>query len=197
MAAVDRAAALAVTLLAAAPAAAFSFDDDAAPAYERCALCHGLFGDAPQQKFPRLAGQRPAYIEKQVRAFLDGDRHNDRGQMAAVVTELTPEQIPEAAQWFADQPHPAPYAAAPGGSGEWLWLVSGCGDCHGESAEDDADMPWLSAQHPAYLSKQMHDIRGGLRPDGPNGRMSAQLRALSAAEIETLANWLSSRERAE
>jgi cytochrome c553 len=114
-----------------------------------------------------------------------------------VVTELTPEQIPEAAQWFADQPHPAPYAAARQNGGDMLWLVSGCGDCHAESVKDDADMPWLSSQHPAYLSKQMHDIRGGLRPGDPKGRMTAQLRALSAPEIETLAIWLSTRERAE
>jgi cytochrome c553 len=196
MAAVDRAAAMAIMVLSAPAAAAFSFDDAAAPAYERCALCHGLFGDSPRQKFPRLAGQRQAYIEKQIGAFLDGRRSNDGGQMVSVVTELTSAQISEAAAWFADLPHPTP-AADGGTDGELLWIISGCGDCHAESAKDDPDMPWLSAQHPVYLSKQMRDIRDGLRPGNAKGRMQTQLRALTDPDIDTLAAWLSAQERRE
>lgn len=196
MAAVDRAAALALVLLSAAPAAAFSFDDGDTAAHERCALCHGLSGDTPRQKFPRLAGQRQGYIEKQLSAFRAGQRSNDGGQMSAVVTELTPAQITEAAAWFAAQPHPAPYADAHAGGGD-LWRASGCGDCHAQSAQDAPDMPWLSSQHPDYLAKQMQDLRGGLRDGDPGGVMQAQLRALDGAGVDALAAWLSAQERRE
>jgi len=71
-------------LFAAGPAAA-DFDAEAYPAYETCALCHGLYGQSRLAKFPHLAGQKPGYVRAQIEAFLAGERSNDGGQMAAIV----------------------------------------------------------------------------------------------------------------
>ena len=99
-----------LTMLLASPAVA-DYDPSQYPAYETCALCHGLYGVSHTGKFPNLGGQKQAYIEAQVRAFRDGHRTNDGGQMVTIVTELHPEDIPFAAEWFASQEPPAPYPA--------------------------------------------------------------------------------------
>ena len=82
---------LAFAFLCAATPVAADYDPSQYPAYETCALCHGLFGVSHTAKFPHLGGQKPAYIEAQLRAFLSGFRTNDGGQMSAIVTELQPE----------------------------------------------------------------------------------------------------------
>ena len=51
----------------------------------------GLDGISATAKFPKLAGQKKAYIEKQLSDFLAGNRTNDGGQMASIVTEIPPE----------------------------------------------------------------------------------------------------------
>src|SRR5262249_39938588 len=55
--------------------------------WETCAECHNLDGISVMARFPKLAGQRPDYIAKQVRDFRDGRRRNDGGQMAAIAAE--------------------------------------------------------------------------------------------------------------
>ncbi|WP_420326024.1 c-type cytochrome [Mameliella sp.] len=160
-----------MVLALAAPACA-DFDAEAFPPYERCALCHGLFGVSASARFPNLAGQEPVYIENQVRAFLSGDRHNDGGQMSSIVTELKPEEIAVVVEWFATQDPPAP---APEGDakGRALYEARNCGDCH-DAETSYLGVPHLTAQHADYLAKQMQDFRDGTRgthlgclPHGP------------------------------
>ncbi|MDY6859330.1 MAG: c-type cytochrome [Pseudomonadota bacterium] len=169
--------------------------DEGLPPHERCALCHGLYGDAYRDKFPKLAAQRPAYIERQINAFLSGARSNDGGQMVAVVTEIAPEHIPQVAAWFAAQDPPPPAAPPEDRSGEILYVTSGCLDCHDETAAGKPEMPYLSAQHAAYLAKQMREFRDGARPDRPKERMRETLRPLSDTQIAAIAAYLASRER--
>jgi len=56
-------------------------------------------------------------------------------------------------------------------------------------------MPYLSAQHAAYLAKQMREFRDGARPDRPKERMRETLRPLSDTQIAAIAAYLASRER--
>ncbi|WP_421906670.1 c-type cytochrome [Mameliella sp.] len=159
-------------LLALAAPACADFDAEAFPPYERCALCHGLFGVSARARFPNLAGQEPVYIENQVRAFLSGGRHNDGGQMSSIVTELKPEEIAVVVEWFSTQDPPAP---APEGNakGRALYGARNCGDCH-DAETSYLGVPHLTAQHADYLANQMRDFRDGTRgthlgclPHGP------------------------------
>src|SRR5690606_6213311 len=65
-------------------------------------------GVSPMSKFPRLAGQKAEYIEKQLADFLAGARSNDGGQMSAIVTEIDPGQFRDTAVYFAALPPPPP-----------------------------------------------------------------------------------------
>ena len=57
-----------------------------------CVSCHGpkAYG---AQMLPRLAGQHAAYMEGQLRAFVERSRSNDRYKMHSVARSLTTEEI--------------------------------------------------------------------------------------------------------
>lgn len=176
----------------AAPAAA-DFDADAYPAYETCALCHGLFGQSRLAKFPHLAGQKPDYLRAQIEAFLAGVRSNDGGQMAAIVTELKPEDIPLVVAWFSEQEPPEPEKSALNAAGQALTEAGGCLTCH----QNNEAAPYLSAQHAGYLAKQMEDFREGRRTHSDVASMHKTLFERDDAGLADIAGYLSSLERPE
>ena len=171
------------------------YDPSQYPAYEICALCHGLFGVSHTGKFPNLGGQKQAYIEAQVHAFRDGHRTNDGGQMVSIVTELHPEDIPFVAEWFASQDAPEPYASDETASGEAQFSELGCVTCHTNSSDGDPLVPYLTAQKPDYLAKQMIDFRDGARDPRTLPGMHKDLLAISDNEITALANYLAAEAR--
>lgn len=169
------------------------YDPSQYPAYETCALCHGLFGVSHTDKFPNLGGQKQAYIEAQVRAFLDGHRTNDGGQMAAIVTELQPEDIPFVAEWFSTQDPPEPYPADDTSAGKAQFAAGGCGGCHIDG--DDPTVPFLTSQKPGYLAKQMIDFRDGNRDAAAVPGMHRDILAISDADIQAIAKYLGAEPR--
>lgn len=182
-------------LLSTASQAWADFDATAYPAYERCALCHDLFGNSARDKFPKLAGQKPAYLEAQIRAFISGDRTNDNGQMASIVTELLPEEIEIVVEWFSTQDPPPPAILPRGNTGQSIVERLGCTSCHGTG--NNAEAPHLTAQHSAYLSKQMRDFRDGRRSYPGIAQMHQRLLAAPDTEIDEIAAYLAALERQE
>jgi cytochrome c553 len=63
-----------------------------------CQGCHGSAGQGNGQ-FPRLAGQRPDYLVKQLNNFKEGKRSN--GQMKAVAGSLSEEDMKALAAYFS------------------------------------------------------------------------------------------------
>lgn len=173
---------------------AAALDSGDAP-YERCALCHGLYGDSARAKFPKLAGQKAAYLEQQILNFRDGIRNNDGGQMTSMVTELDGQDLTAVVAWFSSQADPRPGAVGDP-NGETLFRNSGCGQCHDESDRSGAT-PLLAAQHQPYLAKQMRDFRDGDRPAGADVRKLGQLSSLSDTDIDGIAAYLAALPRVE
>ncbi len=70
-----------------------------------CAACHSPDGSGNSQaKFPRLAGQNPAYIEAQLKAFKTKTRVNDPHQMMQdIAAKLSDQQIQEVASYVGAQ----------------------------------------------------------------------------------------------
>ncbi|MEM7472538.1 MAG: c-type cytochrome [Pseudomonadota bacterium] len=176
-------------------ASAGMITDEGLEPYEICALCHSLDGNSRMSKFPKLAGQPAAYIEKQISDFLAGRRDNDGGQMVAIVTaELAPENIPIVAEWFATQAPPPPVEAGDVTAGETAFADLGCKTCHDE-ADPATETPHLTSQHQAYLVKQMEDFRDGRRGNDADGAMQAAMQNVSDADIEAIATYLSATPR--
>lgn len=78
--------------------------------------------------------------------------------------------------------------------GEALFEEKGCISCHGpEGAEPTAsNYPKLKGQNKEYLIQQIKDIKSGARDNGQTVLMKPIVQGLSDAEIEAVADYLSS-----
>ena len=174
--------------------------------WEICAECHNLDGISATARFPKLAGQRPAYIVKQIRDFGHGRRRNDGGQMASIAADIDDKDLAKAAEYFGALPAPPPDASLAVQSEEWRRgaaiyregeAASGlaqCSACHDE-ASGRTDAPFLKAQHAAYLAKQLRDWRSGERTNDLSQAMPAIAAKLSDPDIDALATFLASQPR--
>jgi cytochrome c553 len=172
--------------------------------WHTCGSCHGLDGAGNRIKFPRLAGQNPAYIIKQLNDFRAGHRQNDGGQMLEAATELTETDRGRVADWFAQQTAPWPeltveppsdlararQLATVGAEG-----IPACVSCHSAAAPaltgSKTVAPRLSGQRDFYIAKQLTDFRAGDRDNDPNEVMRTIAKRLSDTDITALAAFLS------
>jgi cytochrome c553 len=66
----------------------------------RCAGCHGARFRG-QDQIPRLAGQDPAYLARQMRAFRAGTRADEEGLMTSLMRPLSDADIDALAAYLA------------------------------------------------------------------------------------------------
>ena len=121
--------------------------------WESCASCHSLDGISVMARFPKLAGQRPDYIAKQVRDFRDGRRRNDGGQMVATASDIGDDELAKTAAYFAGLPAPPPDSSLATETAEWrrgaaLYRdgdtaagIAPCSSCHDDAAADRSARP--------------------------------------------------------
>ena len=64
-----------------------------------CAACHGAEGISANDLWPNLAGQKPGYLTKQMKAFRDGDRKDP--MMSPMAATLTDEDIANLTAYFS------------------------------------------------------------------------------------------------
>ena len=111
--------ALSVVLPAVSPARGDMIVTEGVKPWHLCATCHNLDGISAMPRFPKLAGQRPLYIIKQVRDFGEGRRSNDGGQMQAIASEIGDEDLAKTASYFAGLSPPPPLAFLATDGAEW------------------------------------------------------------------------------
>jgi cytochrome c553 len=76
-----------------------------------CAACHGATGVSVSDAIPNLAGQRPAYLETQLKALKDGTRKNPL--MNAMAVQLSAADIENVAAYFSSLPGATGSAKSP------------------------------------------------------------------------------------
>src|SRR5262245_43144732 len=200
-----------VALIAAGSAVSFAYADiivtEGMQPWDLCATCHSLDGISAMARFPKLAGQRMDYIIKQVRDFRDGRRTNDGGQMEATASDISDDDLARTAAYFAGLPPPPPDTSVAAGSPEWqrgaaLYQdgdpaagIARCRSCHDATEPGRTDAPLLSAQHAAYLAKQLRDWRSGERANDATAAMPAIAAKLSDEDTSALASYLASQPR--
>lgn len=64
-----------------------------------CISCHGMTGNTVTSAWPNLAGQKAAYLKKQLMDFKSGARKAPI--MEVIAKELTDQQIADVAQYFS------------------------------------------------------------------------------------------------
>jgi cytochrome c553 len=170
------------------------------PGVRNCTWCHGTSGQG-YMVAPRLAGQRPQYIESQIRSFREHTRDNPFSQqyMWSAVAALSPHEARDLASYFATI---APKPANDGdrdlaARGRTIYLdgipeanIVSCYACHGPNAEGVRDIPRLGGLAYFYLKGRLEQWNKGYH-SGPASPMPMVASHLGPDEIEALASYLS------
>jgi cytochrome c553 len=163
-----------------------------------CIACHGPQGVSIVPLWPKLAGQHPEYIKKQLMDFKMGNRANE--QMTPMALPLTDQEILDVAAYYSSQPKVAgaadPQLVALGESiyraGNPDTGVPACQGCHGPAGQGQslAKFPLIAGQHADYTKQTLQHFREGKRANDPNGMMRGVSARITDKEIEAVAQYI-------
>ncbi len=172
------------------------------PMVQPCKTCHGENGAGQAMaKFPRLAGQNPRYMVKQLKDFAAGERGN-YPFMTNLAKGLSEEDMWNASAYYAQQEAPISGGEASGqvlDTGERIATrgipaadVPACTSCHGPEGKGVPPVfPQIAGQHASYIQKQLSDWKTGKRANDPAQMMKDVAPALSAKQMEAVAAYFS------
>lgn len=167
----------------------------AALAVDNCANCHGEDGLTVNADFPKLAGQSPQSIYKQLSDYRSGARfHVD---MTRTARELSSRQLAQVASYYGNQ-------LAGSALGEATIRAEGhiadliyrgdparrlppCESCHARGVGGPPEAPVLTGQNAEYIERQLHAYKSGQRRNDVYRRMRDISERLTDAEMAQLA----------
>ncbi|ANQ85990.1 c-type cytochrome [Azoarcus olearius] len=167
-----------------------------------CAGCHMADGNSQLPANPKLAGQHPDYLYKQLhdfKAWNGGKAARDNAVMSAMVAGLEEADMKALAQHFGSQtqkPEPAKSLATIE-LGQKIWRagipakgVPACAACHGPAGAGlPAQYPRLSGQFAEYTEAQLKGFRDGVRANDPNRMMRMIALKMTDPEIKAVADY--------
>jgi cytochrome c553 len=156
-----------------------------------CVACHGPAGNSVNPAIPTLAGQPQQFIVTQLFMFRDGKRKD--AQMSPFAANLTNADLNDLAAYFSAQPRtPASRSPAPGkaDAGRRITEQQNCVACHARNLMGQQHIPALAGQQAEYLRTQLRGFKASTRFD-MDGTMTSAAQALSDADIDILAEYLS------
>jgi cytochrome c553 len=162
-----------------------------------CGGCHGEDGNGAAPIFPKLAGQHPSYIYKQLMDFKTQKRVEPT--MNAMAEPLSEDDMQDLAAFYASQ-KPTSESGTVNGKGKNLYLagnaasgVPACSGCHSPSGSGNlqAVFPRLHGQYSAYVEKTLHDFKAGERGNDMNAMMRSVAAKLSETDISAVAEYVS------
>ncbi len=161
-----------------------------------CASCHGADGNSGTPANPKLAGQHPQYLVKQLQEFKSGKRPS--AVMKGFAAVLSDEDMVNISAWLASQ-QPKPGFARDKdlvALGERIYRggipdrqVAACAGCHSPNgAGIPAQYPRLSGQHADYTVGQMVAFRDGVRANSV--QMTQVAAKMNDREIKAVADYI-------
>lgn len=169
-----------------------------------CAGCHGPDGNSADARYPKLAGQRGAYLYGQLQAFKTGARKSD--VMAGTAKGLSDTDMANVASFYSRQTIKPDTGTDAGlaSLGEQIFLegvgtVPACVMCHGGDEDRGmpmmgmrmemmGDAPGIKGQHAPYIIDQLSRFSSGERQSDVMGDIAA---ALSDMNKKAVAEYLS------
>ena len=165
-----------------------------------CGTCHGPDGNSSNPMFPRLAGQHPGYLVRQLKSFKEETRGDPYAIafMWGMASGLSDETIDALAQYYASQ------KMGPGKSHDAATIARGrdifehgipaegvpaCAACHGPDAMGSDTYPRLAGQHAEYILKQLASFQSNMRNIAVMHGVAQNLRT---PEMEAVAAYLES-----
>jgi cytochrome c553 len=168
-----------------------------------CAACHAGDGNSPTAANPKIAGQIPEYLAKQLANFKpQGGKKAERDNpiMAGMVANLSADDMKSVAAYYASQKLKPSTATDKdlAALGQKLYrggnAASGmpaCSGCHGPTgAGMPSQYPRIAGQFPEYIEAQLKAFRAGTRANDPNGMMRGVAVRLNDREIRALAEYV-------
>ena len=180
-----------------------------------CAGCHGEFGQGGSRgEYPRLAGQRAAYLADQLKSFRARKRVNIPMYPYTQERELPDEDIRDVAAYLASIELPTKWPVfketddaltrltltervmiiprAPGnlGNGEAIYQKN-CVTCHAKNGMGRGKFPMLVGQYTSYLKRQMEKYVKGERPHDEEG-VGGLLNTLKEEDLQDILAYLTS-----
>lgn len=161
------------------------------PLYPVCTACHGPTGLGNQaMNAPKIAGQEPWYLMKQMQLFQTGARGSAPGDMHGMqmaVMAKGPQLATEEALsnliayigTLADEPA-APTITGNAEAGKLAYAI--CAACHGDKAQGIENMagPRLAGQNDWYLVAQIKKFQEGQRGYDNSDHGGRQMRPMVA-----------------
>lgn len=157
-----------------------------------CGTCHGVDGNAINDMFPNLAGQNWRYIYMQLKDFKEGRRTNE--VMSPMALPLTRQDMIDIANYFAAQtakPSSFKTDEAKIKLGKAKADETLCAMCHLGEFRGQNEIPKVAGQQYNYVVKQLLDFKARTRTNDA-GNMTSVAQTLSEADIENLANYITS-----
>ena len=161
-----------------------------------CAACHGADGNSAISLNPKLAGQHPEYLLKQLTQFKSGVRVNV--VMNGIAATLSADDMQGLSKLYAEQTLTLGKAKKNGvGSlGESIYRggiaatqVPACASCHGANgAGIPKQFPRLSGQHADYTYVQLKNFRSGERANAP--MMTQIATKMTEAQMQAVADYM-------
>lgn len=167
-----------------------------------CAACHAADGNSVAAANPKIAGQIPEYLHKQLADFKgQGGKKPVRESaiMTPMVANLSEADMKNLAAFYSGQ-QIKPAAASDkelAALGQKIWRggvaatgVPACAGCHGPAgAGIPAQYPRLSGQFAEYVATQLKLFRDGARANDPNGTMRGVASRMTEREIRAVAEY--------
>jgi len=167
-----------------------------------CVACHMADGNSAQPENPKLAGQFPEYLHKQLTNFKpQGGAKAERENpiMAGMVANLSDADMRNVSAFYAGQKlRPAAAQdkdlAALGQkiyrAGNPKTTVAACAGCHGPTgAGIPKQYPRIAGQFAQYIEAQLKAFRSGARANDPNGMMRGVAARMTDQEIKAVAEY--------
>jgi cbb3-type cytochrome c oxidase subunit III len=169
-----------------------------------CASCHGADGNSTGGAYPKLAGQHPEYLVKQLMDFKTqpGAKQPARNNaiMAAMAAPLSNQDMVNVAAYFAAQTPKPGYAhdknTVPLGekiyrAGVAERAVPACASCHGPTGQGiPVQYPRLSGQWADYTVAQLTAFTQGPGARNNSDPMHTIASRLSDSDIKAVADYI-------
>lgn len=166
-----------------------------------CQACHGLDGNGVpgQPAWPKVAGQHPRYIYKQLKNFKENDgRWN--ALMSPMAMPLTDEEMRNLSAYYSSLPQTGgtadPEQLALGReiymAGNPETGVPACTGCHGPAGlgSNLAKFPRISGQYSVYTYETLKLFRSMERANDPNGMMRGVAAKMTDEEMAAVAAYI-------
>ena len=180
-----------------------------------CAACHGDQGAGGKKgEYPRIAGQRVAYIENQLKSFRSRTRVNIPMYPYTQERELSDEDIKDISAYLAgielstkmptfkgtedaltrlqmvDRVMIIPRAEGNLDRGQAIYQKQ-CASCHGKTGKGRGMFPMLVGQYTNYLKRQVDLYLKGDRPHDEEGTVGV-LNGLKEQDVQDILAYLTS-----